>query len=123
MSSHTFLLLQNMFLKLARPFTETGIASNTNIFVDTSKANRVTALLMAESTKVAGTHCTEKNLLQSGYIRRCRDLPGVVKLYPEPVPFGIYKKENPCTRNSYQKHCYSPGTGVVGLYPLFRAYL
>ena len=32
-----------------------SIASNINIFVDTSKANRVTALLMAEYTKVEGT--------------------------------------------------------------------
>ena len=63
-------------------------------------------------------HCTEKTLLQSGYIRRCRDLHEVVELYPEPVPFGMdsltrlpYKKETIYTRNSYQNHCYSSGTG------------
>ena len=55
MSSHTILLLQNMFLKLASPFMETGMESNTNIFIDTYKANRVNALIMAESNKVVGS--------------------------------------------------------------------
>ena len=74
-----------MFLKLARPFTEMGIASNTNIFVDTSKANRVTALLMAESTKVAGTFYVDvsqklRSGVKTGFIAvSALDLLGVVK--------------------------------------------
>ena len=67
-------------------------------------------------------HCTEKTLLQSGYIRRCRAIRGVVKLYPEPIPFGMdsltrlpYKKETTLQETLIKNIATVRAEGVVGL--------